>query len=308
MDKNWQIWIRGFRAFLALEKGLSVNTLDAYVHDVELLVQFLEMHPPVLSPGEVSRPLLSDFLKYLYDLGLEASTQARIISGVRSFYNYLLIEGAIGVNPADLLDVPKLRRKLPQVLSVKEIEDIIRAIDLSKPGGHRNRAIIETLYGCGLRVSELVDLRISRLHQNEEYISVIGKGNKQRLVPMGSAAIRAIRLYFEAERNHMKPDKGSVDIVFLNRRGKKLSRVMVFMLIKQYAALAGIQKVISPHSFRHSFATHLIEGGANLRAVQEMLGHASITTTEIYTHLDRAFLRETLLQYHPRYSTKKTRP
>jgi integrase/recombinase XerD len=304
VDKNWQIWIRGFRAFLTLEKGLSVNTLDAYVHDVELMYQFFEMSPPLLPPTGVMRSDLSGFLVHLYDLGLEASTQARVISGVRAFYNYLQLEGAVEANPADLLDVPRLRRKLPQVLSADDINKILHTVDLSRPGGHRNRAIIETLYGCGLRVSELVDLRISRLHPADEYISVVGKGNKERLVPIGRDAIRAIGLYFEAERNLMKPDKGSVDIVFLNRRGKKMTRVMVFLIIKQTASLAGITKSISPHTFRHSFATHLIEGGANLRAVQDMLGHASITTTEIYTHLDREFLRETLLKYHPRYAQK----
>jgi len=304
MQTQWNEWIKGFRAYLTLEKGLSANTLEAYVHDVQLLTEYFEITSIVKSPAEVSREDLSRFVEYIYQLGLEASSQARIISGIRAFFKYMLLEGTLNENPAELLEIPRLQRKLPVVLSEEEIDRLIRIIDVSRPEGQRNKAIIETLYACGLRVSELIELRISRLYLEEGYIRVIGKGNKERFVPIGEEAIHNIVLYIENVRNTLKVQKQWSDIVFLNRRGGKMSRVMVFLIIKDLAAKAGISKKISPHTFRHSFATHLVENGASLRAVQDMLGHASITTTEIYTHLDKEYLRRTLLDFHPFYVKK----
>ncbi len=283
---------------MILEKSLSAKTAEAYLHDVGLLDEFLGEKK--LEDVEVAD--LQNFAKYLQkDKEVEATSQARILSGVRAFYRFLVLEGTLETNPAQLIDTPKLARKLPTVLSVPEVEAIINAVDLSLPEGHRNRAMIEVLYSCGLRVSELITLQLSCLFFDEGYIRVIGKGNKERIVPIGSTAQKAIRLYVEGYRMSLKIKKGDADIVFLNRRGGRLSRVMVFHIVKELAEKAGITKEISPHTFRHSFATHLVEGGADLRAVQEMLGHESITTTEIYTHLDREYVQSTIALHHPRY-------
>ena len=290
--------VERFRQYLILEKSLSAKTAEAYLHDVGLLDEFLGEKK--LENVEVSD--LQDFAKYLQkDQEVKATSQARILSGVRAFYRFLVLEGTLETNPAQLIDTPKLARKLPTVLSVPEVEAIINAVDLSLPEGHRNRAMIEVLYSCGLRVSELITLQLSCLFFDEGYIRVIGKGNKERIVPIGSTAQKAIRLYVEGYRMSLKIKKGDADIVFLNRRGGRLSRVMVFHIVKELAEKAGITKEISPHTFRHSFATHLVEGGADLRAVQEMLGHESITTTEIYTHLDREYVQSTIALHHPRY-------
>lgn len=290
--------VERFRQYLILEKSLSAKTAEAYLHDVGLLDEFLGEKK--LENVEISD--LQDFVKYLQkDQEVKATSQARILSGVRAFYRFLVLEGTLETNPAQLIDTPKLARKLPTVLSVPEVEAIINAVDLSAPEGHRNRAMIEVLYSCGLRVSELIALQLSCLFFDEGYIRVIGKGNKERIVPIGSTAQKAIRLYVEGYRMSLKIKKGDADIVFLNRRGGRLSRVMVFHIVKELAEKAGITKEISPHTFRHSFATHLVEGGADLRAVQEMLGHESITTTEIYTHLDREYVQSTIALHHPRY-------
>lgn len=297
---SWQPYIRGFSSFLKLEKSLSPNSVHAYLHDVEMLVQFLEYREMHIAPEQVTLQHLQAFLKWVHELGMTSASQARMISGIRAFYKYLLIEGTIKSNPADLLDSPKIGRKLPDTLSITEIESILHVIDLSKPEGERNRAMLEVLYGCGLRVSELVNLRISDIHLKEGFISVTGKGNKQRLVPLGSLAAKQVTIYRNQVRVHQPVKKGNEDILFLNKNGAKISRIMVFYIIKDLAEKAGIRKSISPHTFRHSFATHLVEGGADLRAVQEMLGHSSIMTTEIYTHLDRDYLRSNILQFHPR--------
>ena len=296
-----------FKTFLQLEKSMSKNTIDAYLHDVALLWRYSEIEQNSRNIDTFQTKDIHQFLVYLTELGLSAQSQARIISGLKAYYRFLMMEDIIQQSPMDLIDSPKLGRKLPDTLSLPEIELLMDRIDLSKPEGHRNRAIIETLYGCGLRVSELVDLKMSNLFFEEEksedkvsFIRVIGKGNKERLVPIGKMAQEQISIYIEHYRNHLNIAKTAENIVFLNRRGKKLSRVMVFLMIKQLVELSGLRKNISPHTFRHSFATHLIEGGADLRAVQDMLGHESITTTEIYTHLDRRFLKETILLYHPR--------
>lgn len=292
---------RGFKAWLLLERSLSDNTLKAYLHDVHLFTEFLHQNNTALSPAEVTLADCEAFLKYISGFGLSKSSQARMISGLRSFYKYCLIEGLVTVDPTTLLEAPKLTRKLPDTLAFEEIEILINAIDLSTPEGARNRAIIETLYSCGLRVSELINLKLSCLYFDVGFVRVIGKGNKERLVPIGRDAIKYINIYRQTIRTHVSIVKGQEDLLFLNRRGKALSRVMVFLIIKELAFKAGITKVISPHTFRHSFATHLIEGGADLRSVQEMLGHESITTTEIYTHLDTSFLRDTLQRFHPAF-------
>ena len=297
---NWNIYIKGFKSFLALEKSLSANTIEAYIHDIEKLVQFLEFKKSYLSVNEIDLINLQDFLKWINELGMSARTQARVISGIKSFYKYLLLENVLNVDPTSLLESPRLGNKLPETLSYNEINNIINAIDLSKPEGQRNKAILETLYSCGLRVSELVNLKISNLYLNDGFVKIIGKGNKERLTPIGSEAMKQINIYKNQIRCHIETKKEHEDFLFLNRRGKKLTRVMVFTIIKQLASKIGMQKNISPHTFRHSFATHLIDGGADLRAVQEMLGHESITTTEIYTHLDREYLRQAIIQFHPR--------
>lgn len=297
---NWKVYIHGFKSFLALEKSLSENSIEAYLHDVEKLVQFLEYKKYSLSPKDIDLKHLQEFLKWINELGMSATSQARIISGIKGFYKYLLLENVLNNDPTSLLEAPRLGRKLPDTSSIQDINKIIDAIDLSLPEGQRNRAMLETIYSCGLRVSELVNLKISNLFFNDGFIKVIGKGDKERLVPIGSVAIKQINIYRDEIRCHVAIKKDQEDFLFLNRRGAKLSRVMVFTIIKQLAFKIGLKKHISPHTFRHSFATHLIEGGADLRAVQEMLGHESITTTEIYTHLDRDYLRQAIIQFHPR--------
>jgi len=297
---NWKPFIVGFKSYLALERSLSKNSIEAYEHDVFKFVQFLEAKKYSLSPKEIELPHLQEFLKWVNELGMSATTQARVISGIKAFYKYLLLENEINNDPTTLLESPKLGRKLPDTLSLDEINKLIDAIDLSLPEGQRNKAMLETLYSCGLRVSELVGLKISNLFLNGGFVKVTGKGNKERLVPIGGVALKQIAIYRDEIRNHMEIKKEAEDILFLNRRGAKLTRVMVFTIIKNLAIKIGLKKSISPHTFRHSFATHLIEGGADLRAVQEMLGHESITTTEIYTHLDREYLRSAILQFHPR--------
>lgn len=295
----WEPYKKGFKSYLQLEKSLSDNSVQAYGRDIELLTQFLQESAALKNPADITLKDLQAFLKQITELGMTASSQARIISGLRAFYKYCLLEDISKSDPTLLLDAPKLKRSLPDVLSFNEIENIIAQVDLSKPEGGRNKAIVETMYSCGLRVSEVVNLKISQLYLDVGFIRVIGKGDKERLVPIGSSAIKFITIYKKEIRVHADVKKGSEDILFLNGRGSQLSRVMIFYIIKDLAAKAGIKKVVSPHTFRHSFATHLVEGGADLRAVQEMLGHSSITTTEIYTHLDREFLRKTLEQFHP---------
>jgi integrase/recombinase XerD len=297
----WEPYRNGFKAHLQLERSLSAASVDAYLGDLDKLLQYLSLHENNATPASVTLDQLQDFLKWAAQLGMTASSQSRLISGIRSFFRYCIAEQLIASDPTQLIDIPRLKRALPEVLSYDEIEAMIARIDHSKPDGQRNRAIIETMYSCGLRVSEVVNLSFSWLYLDVGFIRVIGKGNKERLVPIGNEAIKYIRLYLSHIRNTIKVTSGNEDILFLNKRGTKLSRVMIFMIIKDLAKKAGITKNISPHTLRHSFATHLVEGGADLRAVQDMLGHESITTTEIYTHLDREFLRETLIRFHPAY-------
>ena len=297
----WEIYKKGFRAYLQLEKSLSENSVEAYLHDIDKFTQFLSFSNPDINPGQAKLKHLENFLQWISELGMTPSSQSRIISGLRNFYKYCLQEQISTTDPTALLETPKLIKHLPDVLSFAEIESISGSIDVSTPEGTRNKAIIETLYSCGLRVSELVNLRLSCLYFDVGYIRIIGKGDKERLVPVGTPAIKYINIYRQNIRLHVTVIPGNEDILFLNRRGRKLSRVMIFMIIKDLAKMAGITKNISPHTFRHSFATHLVEGGADLRAVQEMLGHESITTTEIYTHLDREYLRDTLQQFHPAF-------
>ncbi len=297
---DWRSAIKGFQAYLKLEKGLSDNSIEAYSRDIEKLQQYSDSLINKLSPEAFSLNDLRLFINWINELGMIPSSQARILSGIKSFYKYLLVEDIIKNSPAELLESPKKQRKLPDTLSINDINRLIAAIDLSKPDGARNKAIIEVLYSCGLRVSELTELKLSNLYLEIEFVKVIGKGNKERLVPIGGEAIKALSIWIDNVRGHASIKKGEEDMVFLNRRGSRLSRVYIFMLIKQLAQMAGIKKSISPHTLRHSFATHLVEGGADLRAVQEMLGHESITTTEIYTHLDREYLKETIISYHPR--------
>ena len=296
----WDVYKKGYKAWLQLEKSLADNSVEAYLHDIDKLTTFL-LTQEIKSPDKVTLKDLELFVKWVAELGMTASSQARIISGLRSFYKYCLLEQITATDPTVLLEAPKLKRILPDTLSFDEIEKIIGQIDLSTPEGGRNKAILETLYSCGLRVSELVNLKISCLYLDVGFIRVIGKGDKERLVPIGSDAIKFIKIYKDDIRVHISIKKDQEDILFLNRRGSKLSRVMIFLILKELAKKAGITKSISPHTFRHSFATHLVEGGADLRAVQEMLGHESITTTEIYTHLDREYLRDTLQQFHPAF-------
>jgi integrase/recombinase XerD len=297
----WEPYKKGYKAYLQLEKSLSDNSVQAYLHDVEKLTSFLLYKEWAYAPTQITLLHLEQFIQWIHGLEIGAGSQARIISGLRSFFKYCLLEQIITIDPSMMLELPKLKRKLPDVLSFNEIEHIIAQIDMSKPDGGRNKAMLETLYSCGLRVSELVNLRISCLYLDVGFIKVIGKGDKERLVPIGTDAIKFIKSYHEYDRVHISIKNGNDDILFLNRRGSKLSRVMIFLIIKDLAKKAEVQKIISPHTFRHSFATHLVEGGADLRAVQEMLGHESITTTEIYTHIDRAFLRTTLQQHHPAF-------
>ena len=303
---NWHAPINGFKNYLLFERALSKNSIDAYYSDVVKFVEFLSIHGIDISPSQVTTKHIKGFLKYLNDLGLQASTQARIISSLKSFFKYGIIEGLNPSNPTELIEGPRLTQKMPTVLSYDEIREMINTIDLSNPLGHRNRAMMEVLYACGLRVSELIGLRITNIFTDQGFLKVVGKGNKERLVPVGKNALNQIQLYIDHCRSKLiRIEKKAQNILFLNKRGNKLSRVMVFLIVKQAAKNAGIKKIVSPHVFRHSFATHLVEGGANLRAVQEMLGHESITTTEIYTHLDTSYLKETLMLYHPANQNRK---
>lgn len=299
----WKTYLKGFKAWLRLEKSLSDHSVTAYLHDVELLARYLSLDGSLPAPGDITLSNLQLFLRWLNELGMSAASQARIVSGIRGFFTYCLAEQLISTDPTTLLEAPKTPRQLPDTLSIQEIDQLLSALDLSKPEGIRNKAILETLYSCGLRVSELVNLTCSGYYPKEGFIRVIGKGNKERLVPIGTNAMKYIDQYQEHIRQQQRIQLGQEDFLFLNRSGRQLSRVMIFYLIKSLAIQAGISKNISPHTFRHSFATHLVEGGADLRAVQEMLGHESITTTEIYTHLNRDFLRDTLQKYHPSYRT-----
>jgi integrase/recombinase XerD len=295
-----QNYITNFRNFLLLERSVSKNTLEAYVRDVTKLMEFLELADLRVPVHQLSDAHLLKFVRYLSELGLSANSQSRILSGNRAFFNYLQLEGVIEEDPTGLIESPRLARKLPDVLTYSEIVAILEGIDHSSPEGTRNRAMLEVLYSCGLRVSELISLRLTGCFFDEGYVKVVGKGNKTRLVPIGRDAIKYTNLYLKHYRSSMTARKGCEDVVFLNRRGGALTRVMIFLIVREAAAAAGIRRAISPHTFRHSFATHLVEGGANLRAVQEMLGHESITTTEIYTHLDRDYLRQVITEFHPR--------
>jgi integrase/recombinase XerD len=298
--KNWLSHIKHFGDYLKLERSLSANSIEAYVRDVEKLAQFIELKHNGVSPLVVNARQLQGFLEFINELGMSAYSQARILSGLKAFYKYLLFEELIEKDPTALIEGPKLGRKLPDTLDYEEIVRMFDAIDLSLPEGGRNRAMLEILYSSGLRVSELVELKIGNVYFDIGFLRVIGKGNKERLVPVGRDAMKFLKIYLEEIRVHVPVQKGFESHVFLNRRGKKLTRVMIFLIIKDLAARIGLRKTISPHTFRHSFATHLIEGGADLRAVQEMLGHESITTTEIYTHLDRDYLRQVIQDFHPR--------
>lgn len=294
---SWDSIIKQFQDYLRLERSLSANSVEAYVRDVQKLAQFSEDRCEAIAVTEVH---LQNFLEWINELGMTPHTQARVLSGLKAFYKYLLFENIISTDPTALIDGPKLGRKLPDTLAFHEIEQLFSAIDLSTPEGQRNRAMLEVLYSSGLRVSELVELTLSHVYFDLGFLRIIGKGNKERLVPVGRDALKHLRIYIQEVRVHVPVKKGSENHVFLNRRGSKLSRVMIFTIIKNLAAEIGLKKSISPHTFRHSFATHLVEGGADLRAVQEMLGHESITTTEIYTHLDREYLKQVIQEFHPR--------
>ena len=294
------VYQKGFKSYLQLERGLSENTITAYLHDTDLFFNFLENNKPELTIKQITLGHLREFVQYINDMGLGSYSQSRVISGIKSFFNFLVLEKEIETSPATLLESPKLGLKLPVVFTAEEMKKIIETVDLSEPEGERNKAILEILYGCGLRVSELINLKLSYLHLNEDIILVTGKGDKQRLVPIGKAAKKQLLTYITKVRVGINPQKGAEDIVFLNRRGGKLSRQMVFIMVRKQAEKAGIHKTISPHTFRHSFATHLVQNGADLRAVQELLGHVSITTTEIYTHLNVNDLKRSILRYHPR--------
>ncbi len=295
----WEPYKKGFVAYLRLEKSLAENSVEAYSRDLEKLTQFLQSTGKMKQPEGIVLKDLQEFVQWIAELGISDRSQARIISGLHTFFGYCIDENIVRADPSELLEAPKLKRALPDTLSFEEIEKIIKENDLSTPEGTRNKTILETLYSCGLRVTELVTLRRSHLYTETGFIRVIGKGDKERLVPIGREAVKYLNIYLETIRPHIPVQPGFEDFVFLNRRGKKLTRIMIFYIIRDLAAKAGITKTISPHTFRHSFATHLVEGGADLRAVQEMLGHESITTTEIYTHLDREFLRDTLHRFHP---------
>jgi integrase/recombinase XerD len=297
---NWPICIKQFEEYLKLEKSLSRHSVEAYHRDITKLKEFLDIKKLQVAPEHITPAIIRDFLEWIGELGMTAHSQARTLSGIRAFYKFLIMEDMVQADPTDTIEAPKLSRKLPDTLHFHEIEQMLAAIDLSTPEGTRNRAMLETLYSSGLRVSELLDLKMSNLYEDMGFLKVAGKGDKERLVPIGRDALKHIKLYREGVRCHLTIKKGHENILFLNRRGAKMTRVMVFTIIKDLAAKAGIQKTVSPHTFRHSFATHLIEGGADLRAVQEMLGHESITTTEIYTHLDRDYLKQVIKDYHPR--------
>jgi integrase/recombinase XerD len=297
---DWQSELKSFKSYLRLERSLSGNTIEAYLHDVDMLIQFFNSSSSKRDLSDVSSDDFKEFLVWINELGMLPPTQARVLSGLKAFFKFLLLDNQIKVDPSALIESPKTSRKLPDTLSIIEINKLIEAIDLSKAEGMRNKAMLELLYGCGLRVSELTNLKISNLFLDIDFIKILGNGDKERLVPIGTEAIKFLRMFIEEIRVHIAVKPGKEDFVFLNMRGSPISRVMVFLIIKDLAKKAGINKSISPHTFRHSFATHLIEGGADLRAVQEMLGHESITTTEIYTHLDRDYLRDTIIQFHPR--------
>lgn len=297
---TWEEKIRDFGFYLKLEKSLSGNSVEAYLHDITLFYSFLRQQGSNKTFAECKPADFKDFIAMLNEIGIAARSQARIISGIRAFYNFLLLNNDLKKNPLEQVDLPKVGRKLPVFLAIEEIDLILAQIDMSRNEGHRNKAMLETLYSCGLRVSELTDLKITNLFFDEGFIKVTGKGSKERLVPVSRTAMKEINYYFEKTRNHVKPGKGHENFVFLNKFNRKLSRVMVFYIIKDLTAKAGIEKIISPHTFRHSFATHLLDRGADLRAIQEMLGHESITTTEIYTHLEREYLRSAIIEHHPR--------
>lgn len=297
---SWDIYIKQFRNYLKLERSLSDNSIDAYSRDITKLKEFFEIKKKDISPTKVMQQDLIDFLEFIGELGLSAYSHARILSGIKAFYRFMVYEQLMDYDPSELLEAPKLGRKLPDTLEFHEIEELLAAIDLSTPEGARNRAMLETLYSSGLRVSELIDLKMSNIYEDIGFLRVIGKGNKERLVPIGREALKHIKIYRDQVRVHVTIKRGQEDFLFLNKRGSSLSRVMIFMIIKDLAKKIGLKKTISPHTFRHSFATHLIEGGADLRAVQEMLGHESITTTEIYTHLDRDYLKQVIRDFHPR--------
>ena len=301
---NWNTTIRAFDSYLRIERGLADNSVESYVRDIDKLYQYCEIERNGIEPDKLVLDDLRNFIFWIVNLGMMPSSQARLISGIRAFYRYLLLSNQIDSDPSELLQQPKIGRKLPDVISNEEIEELISVIDLSKAEGERNKAIIETLYACGLRVSELINLKISNLYFNDDFIKVVGKGSKERLVPIGNSAVKQINIYLNQVRVHQKIQPDFEDFVFLNRRGRSLTRVMIFTIVKNLAEKAGLKKNISPHTFRHSFASELVERGADLRAVQEMLGHESITTTEIYTHLDREYLRSTILSFHPRMQKK----
>jgi integrase/recombinase XerD len=297
---NWTAYIKGFEAYLIMEKSLSKHSIEAYLRDVEKFYQYLDLHKIHLMPENVKLKHVESFIMYLSDLGLSEKSSARILSGIKAFYKYLLIEDLINDDPTELINGPKLTRYLPDVLSVEEVEAIMNAIDMSEETAHRNRAILETLYACGLRVSELVGLKLSHYYPDQGFLKVLGKNNKERLIPIGSSAIKCINIYLNEVRSKVEKIKTlDEDILFLNRRGARLTRVMIFHIIKDLTLKSGIKKSVSPHTFRHSFATHLVEMGADLRAVQEMLGHESIITTEIYTHVNTEYLRKTIMDFHP---------
>jgi integrase/recombinase XerD len=296
---TWDFTIKEFINFLKLERALSHNSIEAYRNDIKKFIQYLEAKRLSLLPDQIETDHLQNFIHWINELGISPRSQSRVISGIKAFFRYLLIENYIQKDPTELIEAPKIGRELPKVLSVNEINQLIEAIDLSQAEGQRNKAIVETLYSCGLRVSELIHLKLSNLYFEEGFIRIIGKGNKERLIPISNKAMKEINYYLE-DRNKLNINPEHEDILFLNRRGKQLTRVMVFTIIKRLAQKASLNKDISPHTLRHSFATHLIEGGADLRAIQEMLGHESIITTEIYTHLDRKYLRETIIEHHPR--------
>ena len=296
----WNKSIHNFEIFLKLEKSLSPNSVSAYIHDIHMLTQYLDSAHIKKEPAKIELSDLQKFVQWISELGVTPRTQARVISGIKAFFIYLMIEEVIEVNPTTLLETPKIGKKLPVVLSVEEIDRLLAAIDLSKPEGQRNKAMLETLYSCGLRVSELINLKISNVYPDLGFVRVVGKGNKERLIPISHKALKEIDLYYQDRRRLPNIENSDGNIVFLNRRGKRLTRVMIFTIVKDLANKIQIKKKISPHTFRHSFATHLVEGGADLRAVQEMLGHESILTTEIYTHLDSEYLRDTIIRFHPR--------
>ena len=295
---SWETSIKGFKSYLQIERSLSDNSVQAYIRDIKKFASYAI--PLNLNELKITRENISDFLAELKSDSISARSQARIISGIKAYYKYLIMDDYIKFNPTELIESPKIGLKLPDTLSLIEIDKLIAAVDLSNSQGERNRAILETLYSCGLRVSELINLQLSNIHFKEGYLKVIGKGDKERLAPIGGRALQYLKIYINEVRNHQSIKKGHEDFVFLNNRGAKLTRVMIFLIIKKLSEIIGLKKKISPHTFRHSFATHLIEGGADLRAVQEMLGHESITTTEIYTHLDKDYLRSNIIQFHPR--------